>query len=260
MYGLRGFIDRVMIATQGRMSCYPLAVSLVKGKMGLEIGGPSEIFQGWYRPLRLYNKVGSLDNCDFSRANLWSSHSDCFQFSRSRPPGRNIFCDGSNLVAIEQESYDFILSSHNLEHFANPVKALKEWQRVLRPAGTLLLVLPHYLKTFDHRRALTPVAHMMEDFERNTEEDDLSHLQEILNSHDLKMDTAAGTVDDLRRRALRNFENRCLHHHVFDEHNSSELLTAVGMEVVAVEQALPFHIFLLARMPGRRPQPEINLD
>ena len=255
MYGLRGFIDRVLIATQGRLSCYQLAVSLVEGKKGLEIGGPSEIFQGWYRPMRLYNKVGSLDNCDFSRANQWSSHSDCFPFSRSRPPGRNFFCDGSNLLAIEQGSYDFVLSSHNLEHFANPVRALKEWQRVLRADGSLLLVLPHYRKTFDHRRTLTPVAHMIEDFERNTQEDDLSHLDEILASHDLNRDTAAGTFDDFRRRSLRNFENRCLHHHVFDEHNSRELLTAAGMEVIAVEQALPFHIVLLATMPAPPPSP-----
>jgi SAM-dependent methyltransferase len=259
MYGFRSFLDRVLIATQGRLCCHQLAVSLVEGKRGLEIGGPSEVFRGWYRPLRLYNKVGSLDNCDFSRANQWSSHSNCFQFSRSRRPGKNIFCEGSNLFPIEQRSYDFVLSSHNLEHFANPVKALREWQRVLRPGGSLLLVLPHYQKTFDHRRAPTPVAHMMEDFDRNTQEDDLSHLEEILNNHDLTMDTAAGTLDELRRRSLRNFENRCLHHHVFDEQNSPELLTAVGMEVVAVEQALPFHIFLLATMPERRPRLEVGL-
>ena len=135
MYGLRGFIDRVLIATQGRSSCHRLAVSLVEGKRGLEIGGPSEIFQGWYRPLRLYNKVGSLDNCDFSRTKHWSSHSDSFQFSRFRRPGRIILCDGSNLVGVENGSYDFVLSSHNLEHFANPVKALKEWQRVLPARG-----------------------------------------------------------------------------------------------------------------------------
>jgi SAM-dependent methyltransferase len=251
MYGLRGFIDRVLIATQGRSSCYRLAVSLVEGKRGLEIGGPSEVFQGWYRPLRLYNKVGSLDNCDFSRTTPWSSHSDSFQFNCFRRPGRTILCDGSNLAGVENASYDFVLSSHNLEHFANPVKALKEWQRVLRPGGSLILVLPHYAKTFDHRRRPTPVAHMIEDFERNTQEDDLSHLEEILSGHDLKKDRAAGTVEDLRQRSLRNFENRCLHHHVFDEHNSRELLTAVGMEVVAVEQALPFHIFLLAKLPPK---------
>lgn len=202
MYGARGFIHRVLIATQGRSSCHRLAVSLVEGKRGLEIGGPSEIFQGWYRPLRLYNKIGSLDNCDFSRTNLWSSHSNSFQFSRFRRPGKTILCDGSNLVGVESGSYDFVLSSHNLEHFANPVKALKEWQRVLRPGGSLILVLPHYAKTFDHRRKLTTVAHMIEDFEKNTQEDDLSHLEEILSAHDLKMDAAAGDIEELRRRSL----------------------------------------------------------
>jgi SAM-dependent methyltransferase len=249
MYGLRGLVDRVLTATQGRSSCYPLAVSLVEGKRGLEIGGPSEVFHGWYRPLRIYNQVGSLDNCDFSRETQWSSHSESFRFSRFRAAGKTLLCDGSNLVRVENGSYDFVLSSHNLEHFANPVKALKEWQRVLRPGGSFILVLPHYAKTFDHRRKPTPVAHMLEDFERDTQEDDLSHLEEILNAHDLEMDPAAGTIEDLRRRSLRNFENRCLHHHVFDERNSRELLTAVGMDVLAVEQALPFHIFLLARLP-----------
>ena len=93
---------------------------------------------------------------------------------------------------------------------------------------------------------------MLEDFTRNTQEDDLTHLEEILSLHDLKMDPAAGTPDNFRERSLRNFENRCLHHHVFDVHNSRELLTAVGMEVLAVEQALPFHIFLLTRVPQGR--------
>jgi SAM-dependent methyltransferase len=256
MYGLRGFINRVRIATQGRSPCYRLAVSLVEGKRGLEIGGPSEVFQGWYRPLRIYNKVGSLDNCDFSQRNVWSSHSDIFRFSRFKATGKIIFCDGSNLVDVETGCYDFVLSSHNLEHFANPVKALKEWQRVLRPGGSLILALPHYSKTFDHRRTPTPVAHMLEDFAQNTQEDDLTHLDEILSRHDLKMDPAAGTPDNFRERSLRNFENRCLHHHVFDEHNSRELLTAVGMEVLAVEQALPFHIFLLARLPQGLAKPD----
>lgn len=122
MYGLRGLINRVRIATQGRSPCYRLAVSLVEGKRGIEIGGPSEVFQGWYRPLCIYNKVGSLDNCDFSRSNAWSSHSDSFRFSRFKPAGRTIFCDGSNLGGVENQSYDFALSSHNLEQSPIPLK------------------------------------------------------------------------------------------------------------------------------------------
>jgi hypothetical protein len=89
---------------------------------------------------------------------------------------------------------------------------------------------------------------MFVDFDRDTQEDDLTHLPEILSKHDLNIDQPAGSPEEFRERSLNNFANRCLHHHVFNEDNSRELLTHIGMEVLAVETALPFHIFLLARM------------
>jgi hypothetical protein len=90
---------------------------------------------------------------------------------------------------------------------------------------------------------------MLEDYECDTQEDDLTHLPEILQLHDLSMDPPAGTAEEFRQRSLNNFENRCLHHHVFREANSSALLAAIGMTVLAVQTAVPHHIFLLARMP-----------
>jgi len=242
-------ITKARIVLQGRVSCFKLSVSLVKGKNGLEIGGPSAVFRDRYSPMPIYRELGSLDNCDFARSTAWANHSDSYTFSPHGRAGKNIFCDGSDLSIVADESYDFILSSHNLEHFANPVKALKNWQRITRPGGSLILVLPDYSRTFDHRRVPTPVNHMIQDFEQNTQEDDLTHLPEILQAHDLSMDPPSGTPEEFRARSLNNYVNRCLHHHVFDEVNSRELLTKVGMEVLAVETALPHHIFLLARMP-----------
>jgi len=152
------------------------------------------------------------------------------------------------LEVVADHSYDFVLSSHNLEHFANPVKALKEWQRVIRPGGGLILVLPNGKRTFDHRREPTEVAHLLEDYERNTLEDDLTHLPEILQKHDLSMDSGVGTTEEFHLRSLNNFENRCLHHHVFDENNSRDLLIQLGIEVLAVELVWPCHIVVLARV------------
>ncbi len=94
----------------------------------------------------------------------------------------------------------------------------------------------------------TSVDHMLEDFRQDTQEDDLTHLPEILEKHDLSRDPGAGSIEEFRRRSLDNFHNRCLHHHVFDETNSRELLSRCGMNVVAVESA-DFHIFLLAQIP-----------
>ena len=218
-----------------------------RGKAGLEIGGPSPTF----RPrgvVPVYPLVGSLDNCDFSSTTVWADHGRDFHFSPNRPPGKSILADGSQLTPVPSASYDFVLSSHNLEHFANPVKALHEWKRVLRPNGALVLILPFYRNTFDHNRSPTPVSDMLDDYARNVGEDDLSHLPEILEKHDLSRDPGAGSFEDFNRRSLDNFNNRCLHHHVFDQDNSRELLIATGFKVLALEVTYTSHICLLARV------------
>jgi SAM-dependent methyltransferase len=242
-------VNRTRILFQGRLHCFNTALTLVGNRAGLEIGGPSAVFRNWYSPLPIYQHVGTLDNCVFSRNTVWDTHADSFNFLAGKDPGKNIICDGSDLSILPDDCYDFILSSHNLEHFANPVKALKEWQRVTRPGGGLVLVLPNYVNTFDHRRRPTAVSHMLDDFRAGTKEDDLTHLPEILQLHDLQMDPPAGSPEEFRLRSLNNIENRCLHHHVFSTTNSKQLLTEIGMTVLAVETALPHHLFLLARMP-----------
>jgi SAM-dependent methyltransferase len=249
---------RFRLLFQGRLRCFKLALSLVEGKTGIEIGGPTDVFFGWpsprlyygfSTPLPIYDRVGSLDNCNFSSETLWSTHQDAYQFSRRKEPGKNIIADGSALGSVANGTYDFVLSSHNLEHFANPVKALMEWKRISRPRGALILVLPDFRRTFDHRRTPTAVSHMIEDYSRNVGEDDPTHIPEVLRLHDLDMDGTlkTHTLEELRARSMSNVSNRVLHHHVFDENNSVELLTKVGLDVLAVELALPYHMFLLGR-------------
>jgi SAM-dependent methyltransferase len=40
-------------------------------------------------------------------------------------------------------SFDAVLAQHLVEHLPNPVEALREWRRVLRPGGMLALVTPN---------------------------------------------------------------------------------------------------------------------
>jgi SAM-dependent methyltransferase len=241
--------QRLRRLAQGRLKQFDSYLPYLQNRKGLEIGGPSKIFRRG-NLLPVYEVIGGLDNCDFSKSTVWAKHSDNFQFSPRKSPGTSFFLDGSNLSEIADSTYDVVLSSHNLEHMANPVKALKEWQRVLVPGGALVLVLPDYRTTFDHRREPTSVDHMLSDFERGIGEDDLTHLAEILEKHDLAMDQAAGSKDEFRERSLNNIANRCLHQHVFDEFNSRELLSRIGFEVLSVELAFPIHICILARTQG----------
>ena len=69
--------------------------------------------------------------------------------------------DASDLP-IQNNSIDYIMAPHILEHLVDPYKALTEWKRVLRPSGTLLLTMPNheYLPTmlidYTHVHAYTP--------------------------------------------------------------------------------------------------------
>lgn len=51
--------------------------------------------------------------------------------------------DATFMLGVEDETYDFVYASHILEHISNPTLALKNWWRILRPGGYLILFVPH---------------------------------------------------------------------------------------------------------------------
>lgn len=50
--------------------------------------------------------------------------------------------DGQLLEGIEDESLDFVHSSHSLEHMQDPRIALRNWIRVVKPGGHIIIMLP----------------------------------------------------------------------------------------------------------------------
>lgn len=50
--------------------------------------------------------------------------------------------DGMLLESVADETFDFVHSSHSLEHMDNPNIAMKNWIRVLKPGGHIILLLP----------------------------------------------------------------------------------------------------------------------
>ncbi|HVL88227.1 MAG TPA: class I SAM-dependent methyltransferase [Candidatus Thermoplasmatota archaeon] len=50
--------------------------------------------------------------------------------------------DAHHLAGAPDASYDFAYSSHTLEHMEDPALALRNWWRVVKPGGFLLLYVP----------------------------------------------------------------------------------------------------------------------
>ena len=63
-------------------------------------------------------------------------------------------------LPFEDDSYDFVFSSHVIEHFPDPIRALHEWTRVAR--RYVVVIAPHRDRTFDVDNPLTPVSELME--------------------------------------------------------------------------------------------------
>jgi SAM-dependent methyltransferase len=234
-----------------RLSGHKQILELFRDRVGLEIGGPSPIF-GPRGLAPIYPVAGRLDNCNFGARTMWEGDIEegaTFRYHPGRAPGRQYVAEATDLRQLPSGAYDFVLSSHALEHCANPLLALSEWVRVLKVGGFLLLVLPHRDATFDHRRPVTTLAHLIEDFDRRTTEADLTHLDEILRLHDLSRDEAAGDFEAFKARSLRNLENRGLHHHVFDTPLAVAMVDHMGLEVRHAEARRPMDIVVIARKP-----------
>jgi SAM-dependent methyltransferase len=218
-------------------------LNAVSGKRGIEIGGPSLFFDV---SLPIYRTVGSLDGLNFSRQTIWEGNIDeSMDFSyRKTPLGSQVIREGSDLSKVEAHSYDFVLSCHSLEHVANPLKALREWKRILKPGGFLILAVPNKESIFDHKRPITTFSHLVTDEQSGVDERDLTHLKEILELHDLGRDKAAGSFEEFRARSLENFSNRGLHHHVFDADVLSECLKYTDYQVLEMRSSYYDHLAL----------------
>ena len=121
-----------------------------KGK-GLEIGGAAH---------NSFNiKAKNVDYCEHN------SPSDAYYQSQMELCGKvkkvDIIAPGDN-IPLPDSSVDFVFSSHVIEHFYNPLSALREWYRVTKNGGNIVLLVPNKLYTFDYERECTTIEEFVE--------------------------------------------------------------------------------------------------
>ena len=227
------------LITRKKCSGYATMLPFIAGKIGLEIGGPSSIFRANHL-IPVYRCAKALDSCNFSETTVWTKENERDVFAGSL---RNTFIsDATDMSSLRDECYDFVLACQVMEHVANPLRALNEWRRLVRPGGAVLIIVPHKLRTFDVRRPSTSMQHLIEDFETKTPETDLTHLDEELRLHDWRRDPEGGGPEEFRARCLVNIDNRCIHHHVFRPELLAECFAFCGLETVNLTVEYPYYI------------------
>jgi hypothetical protein len=242
--GIRNIVERI---NPPRAESLQTAQKIVAGKAGFEIGGPSRVFSD-LGLLPLYDTASRIDNCNFGDHTIWEGvleEGQEFRYRNGPVLGTQYIRDAVDLVGIRSSRYDFILSAYMIQHSANPLRALHEWMRILREGGSMILLVPHKERTFDRRRPLTSLEHLIDDHERNTGEDDQTHISEVLELHDLSRDALAGSYGKFERRTLNNPKNRAVHQHVFDVDLVVKMIDHLHLQVVNVETIRPDNIIVI---------------
>lgn len=75
----------------------------------------------------------------------------------------DVIDDGERLSTVPDESVDFVVANHFLEHTEDPIGTLAQHTRVLKPGGVLFLANPDPRETFDRDRPLTTIEHLARD-------------------------------------------------------------------------------------------------
>jgi SAM-dependent methyltransferase len=103
--------------------------------------------------------------------------------------------DANHVTHFVREQFDFVFSSHCLEHMREPQNALLDWWQLVKPGGHLILIVPDedlYEQgvfpsrfNFDHKstftiskaRSWSPVSHNILDLVRSLPNSELISLQ-----------------------------------------------------------------------------------
>jgi SAM-dependent methyltransferase len=75
----------------------------------------------------------------------------------------DIIDDGETLSTIDDESLDFIIANHFLEHCINPLGTMRNHLAKLKSGGVLYYAVPNKDLTFDKERAITSFEHLLKD-------------------------------------------------------------------------------------------------
>lgn len=131
--------------------------------------------------------------------------------------------DGERLPRVADDSQDFVIANHFLEHCEDPLGTLGHLFRVLRPGGILYMALPDKRYTFDAPRPLTDLAHLRADHAHGPAGSRRAHYEEyvrlvhgVTDPEELQRHT-----DDLMARGYS------IHFHVWTQKEMLELLLAL---------------------------------
>jgi predicted SAM-dependent methyltransferase len=171
--------------------------------------------------------------------------------------------DGETLATVDDDSQDFIVANHFLEHTGDPIGAIGNHLAKLRPGGVLFYAVPDKRYSFDFRREVTTLDHLVRDHEEGPEVSRREHYDEwglLVTGTDEERAAANWPERGAEMARALEAEDYSIHHHVWTESAFLELLLHcqerfdAGVEIEAVARNGE-EIVAVLRKAGAYPRP-----
>lgn len=143
------------------------------------------------------------------------------KFDELVPVQHIVDLDRDGLSAFADNSYDFIVLNHVIEHVANPIKVLAELFRVVKPQGLVVISAPDKNYTFDKTRDLTSFEHLLEEYRQGISQVTDEHYLDFLRGVHPEV---FQQDEEKLRQALESVKNRREHAHVWDSATFEDFL------------------------------------
>ncbi len=163
----------------------------------------------------------------------------------------DIVDNGETLSSIADNSWDFVIANHMIEHCQNPIGALENFLRVVKPGGLVYMGVPDKRYTFDIDRPLTSLDHLIQDYKEGTEWSKLGHYEEYVRLVDkFPEEQVAG-----RMQHLLDIDYS-IHFHVWTADSFPELLAycqenlSYRFEIEHLHENFGELIVILRKMPA----------
>jgi SAM-dependent methyltransferase len=133
-----------------------------------------------------------------------------------------IVCDATALTPVAARSIDFVIANHVLQHLTDPLSAIQEWLRVVRPGGYAYVAVPDHANPLDRLRPITQPDHLIADFEKRGQQQDFDreHYREWVAS------TRPALSNEQRAEAEAELVSKqyAIHFHTFSRDTFAELM------------------------------------
>ncbi|NLH79402.1 MAG: class I SAM-dependent methyltransferase [Phyllobacteriaceae bacterium] len=176
------------------------ALRYLRGR-GIEIGALHKPL--WVPP---WAKVSFVDR--LSEADLRLQYPELRDLDLVDP---DVVDDGEKLGSFADDSQDFIIANHFLEHTEDPIGTIRRHVAVLRRGGTLYLAVPDKHYTFDRDRPVTTYEHLVRDHREGPSWSRLDHFREYVGSV-MKIGDPAQREAEVARLDAMNYS---IHFHVW---------------------------------------------